>query len=102
LSFRGPFKTGTQIDCETGQSGAPIRESGAFYEHPEQAERFGRRSPLPLPDVTGRLAGHQMRFPRQEVIDRGRQGVGVLEVFLVELEVGRISQLPGGPHQFGV
>ena len=55
-----------------------------------------------LSDLPDWPARSQVRLAGQQVIDRGGQGVGVVEVFLGELEVGRVGQPPGGPHQLGV
>ena len=43
-----------------------------------------------------------MRLTVEQLIDRGRQGVGIVEVGLVELEVAGIGQSACGPDQFGV
>ena len=38
----------------------------------------------------------------QQLVDRGVQGVGVVEVGFIEREIGWIGQAAGGPYQFGM
>ena len=55
-----------------------------------------------LPDLPDWLAGRQVRLAGEQVIDGRCQRVGVVEVVLVERQVGRVGQLPGGADEFGV
>ena len=50
----------------------------------------------PCLDLPHGLAGCQVRLAGQQVVDGGGQGVGVVEVVLIELEVRWVSQLAGG------
>jgi len=52
-------------------------------------------------DFADRTPKGEMRFAGQKVDDGGGQGVGVLEVVLVEPQVGRIGQATGGYSQPG-
>jgi hypothetical protein len=55
-----------------------------------------------LTDLPYRLTTGQMRFPRQQVVDRGGQSADVGEMLLVVHEVGGVSQPACRPHEFGV
>jgi hypothetical protein len=55
-----------------------------------------------LSDLTDRSTRSEVRLAGQQVVDGSGEGGGVVEVFLGELEVGRVGQLPGGSDQLGV